>query len=379
MSKLGRSINKLDIDSLKMLPGAVNHQTLTKDKRTLLDSNATSLEHDPVLIDLSVMGETSHGSDTLLGKIIRSLTRRSISLASKTVNSLVHISTVEVSILSSTWNSGGNTSRMPGSNTSDLTKTTMGLTWKTGNSPTVSDSLETLTLGNSNDINILVLCEYRVNSDLLLEKSLCKVNLCSSISSSINLDFHDMCLLHTKVKFLNLCVCDNTYNGTELGNTGKFMLNVLSTISGVLGSILGVSLLLALVPVLVTTTLELIGKMLCEDGGEGTKSMGGLDVSNNSNNDHGWGLKDGDSINDFTLVHDGTRTVNSTNNVGHSSLVSTESGEVGSSRGISVLGEGTDAAEMVLGTLLGGESHVTMAGSFELTVRHVCWLVGCPA
>jgi hypothetical protein len=49
---------------------------------------------------------------------------------------------------------------------------------------------------------------------------------------------------------------------------------------------------------------------------------------------------------------------------------------VGCRSGISVLGEGTDAAKMVLGTLLGGESHMTMAGCFELTVGHVGLLVG---
>jgi len=69
-------------------------------------------------------------------------------------------------------------------------------------------------------------------------------------------------------------------------------------------------------------------------------------------------------------VHEGTGTVNSTDDVGHTSLVSTECGKVGSSRGIIVLGERTDTSEMMFGTLLGKKSKMTVTGSFELAVGH---------
>jgi hypothetical protein len=110
--------------------------------------------------------------------------------------------------------------------------------------------------------------------------------------------------------------------------------------------------------------------MLSKYGGKSTKSTGGLNVSDNSNDNHGRSLENGNGIDNLALVHEGTRTINSTNNVGHTSLVSTESGEVGSSRSITVLGERTDASEMVLGTLLGKESKMTVTGGFELTVGH---------
>jgi len=113
MTKLGGGIDKLDIDSLQVLPGRMNHHTLTHNKRSLLHTNNSTLEHNPVLIDLSVLDESSHGGDALLGKIGISLTRSLISLLSDTVNLLVKFSTVEVTILTSTCHSGGNTSRMP--------------------------------------------------------------------------------------------------------------------------------------------------------------------------------------------------------------------------------------------------------------------------
>ena len=40
------------------------------------------------------------------------------------------------------------------------------------------------------------------------------------------------------------------------------------------------------------------------------------------------------------------------------------------SRSISVLGEGTDATRVMLGTLFGEEPKVTVPGGFEFTVGH---------
>jgi len=113
VSELGGGIDELDVDSLEVLPGGLHHHRLAKDKRTLLNSNGSSLEHDPILVDLSVMGESSHGGDVLLSKISRSTARGGISLLSDEVYLLVNVGTVEVSILTGTGDGGGNTGRMP--------------------------------------------------------------------------------------------------------------------------------------------------------------------------------------------------------------------------------------------------------------------------
>jgi hypothetical protein len=69
-------------------------------------------------------------------------------------------------------------------------------------------------------------------------------------------------------------------------------------------------------------------------------------------------------------VHEGTWTVNTTDNVGHTSLVTTESGKVAFSFSV-ILREVTDATEVTLGTLLRQETQVTTARSFEFTVRPI--------
>jgi hypothetical protein len=62
------------------------------------------------------------------------------------------------------------------------------------------------------------------------------------------------------------------------GDTGAALL-------GVLLGVLGESLLLALVPVLVEATLDLVAQVLSPDGGERAETTGSLNVSDNTNSD----------------------------------------------------------------------------------------------
>ena len=43
---------------------------LPQGEDTLLGSDAASLDHDKVLLDLAVMGESAHGVDGLVGQIV---------------------------------------------------------------------------------------------------------------------------------------------------------------------------------------------------------------------------------------------------------------------------------------------------------------------
>jgi len=102
--------------------------------------------------------------------------------------------------------------------------------------------------------------------------------------------------------------------------------------------------------------------MLRENSSESSETKGGFDVPNNTNNDHRGGLNDSDSVNDLTLVHESTGTVDATNNVCHTGLISTEGGQMGCVLAV-VLGEGPDATGMALGTLLWQEAQIALSGS----------------
>mmetsp|Transcript_7897 Transcript_7897/g.14616 ORF Transcript_7897/g.14616 Transcript_7897/m.14616 type:complete len:321 (-) Transcript_7897:177-1139(-) len=318
------------------------HHRLTKDQRALLHTNHGTLKHDPVFIDFTVVNESSHGGDAFLGQIRLGLATGLVVLLTDAVHLLVEFRTVEISVLTGTSNRGRNTSRMPRSDTSDLSQTTVSLSRKTSDTPTGSHTLVTTTLGNTNNINVLVLVEDGINGDFLFEQALGKVHLGSGIST-VDLDLHDMSLLQPKIELLHLGVGNNTDNGAEFLDAFQLGINVLAAILRVLLGILGEGLLLGSVPVLVQASLELFVQVLGKDSCESAKAIGGFDVSDHTYDDHGGSFNDRNGIDDFTLVHEGTRTIHTTDDVSHTGFVSSERGKV---RGIArvVLGEGTNAS-----------------------------------
>ncbi|GER30440.1 large subunit ribosomal protein L3e [Striga asiatica] len=109
-------------------------------------------------------------------------------------NLLVHFGSVMVPILTSPSNCEGNSGRMPSTNTSHLTKTSVGFARKASHTPTSNNTLITLTLCDTNDINHLIFLEYSINRYLLLKEPIGKVDLLSN-SPAIHLDLHQVSLL----------------------------------------------------------------------------------------------------------------------------------------------------------------------------------------
>ena len=107
----------------------------------------------------------------------------------------------------------------------------------------------------------------------------------------------------------------------------------------VLLSVLGESLLLALVPVLVEAALDLVAQVLSPDGGEGSQTAGSLcarispvnsphsspisrtDVANETDDNHWWCVNDSAGLNDLLLVQLRAWTVEVTDDGGHAGLV----------------------------------------------------------
>jgi len=151
-----------------------------------------------------------------------------------------------------------------------------------------------------------------------------------------------------------------------LADLGELGLNILRSID-ILLLVLGESLSLGSVPVLVKSSLHVIGQMGSPYSGQSAKTVGGLNVSNNTNDIHGWGLQDSDSLNSLLLVKLGSRSLNFTNNVGHSSLVTNEGSEVDRLAGI-IAREGTNPASVVLSPLLGEELEGSVAWLLKFTM-----------
>ncbi|KAI6751448.1 hypothetical protein HG531_006144 [Fusarium graminearum] len=266
VSELGRGVDPLEADLLEGPSGGLGEHGLSEGHDTLLDTRDGTLEHDEVVLDLTVADETT-----------------------KTVIYLVvDRGSVMVTHLTGTGNSPLDVGRMPSTNTSDLSETLVGLARKLLGTPTGSDTVETVTLGDGDDVNHLVLLEDAGNIDGLLEELLTERDLVGD-AATVDLDLHKVGLLLLERGLSDLGVGEDTDDGAVLLDTLKLAGDGSTVVLGVLLGVLGESLLLGLVPVLVESALDLVAQMLGPNGGEGSQASGGLDVANQTNNDH---LKD---------------------------------------------------------------------------------------
>jgi len=131
VTHLGGGIDELKVDLFKSSSGDLGNQTLSKDEGSLLGTNTATLDDDEIFSDETVMGETTQGSDGLFSQIGSSGGVVSTTFVSNTntdsVNFLVHFSSVVITVLTSSGNGESNSGRMPSSDTSDLSETSMGL------------------------------------------------------------------------------------------------------------------------------------------------------------------------------------------------------------------------------------------------------------
>ena len=70
MTKLGAGVDELELDLLQGLPLGVGEERLPEGEHPLLGSDAAALDHDKVLLHLSVVGEATHGVDGLVGQVV---------------------------------------------------------------------------------------------------------------------------------------------------------------------------------------------------------------------------------------------------------------------------------------------------------------------
>lgn len=189
-----------------------------------------------------------------------------------------------VTALTCTSNSPLNVGRVPCTNTSNLTETLVGLTGKLLGTPTGSNTLETVTLGDGNDVNHLVLLKDAADLDGLLEKTVTECDLVGN-GATVDLDLHKVGLLLLQGSLADLSVSEDTDDGAVLLDALEFTGDGGALVLGVLLGVLGEGLLLGLVPVLVEATLDFVTQVLSPDGGEGSETTGSLDISNQTNSD----------------------------------------------------------------------------------------------
>ena len=156
---------------------------------------------------------------------------------------------------------------MPGTDTGDLAETLVGLARELLGAPTAGDTRETVTLGDGDAVDHLVLLEDAGHLDGLLEESVTELNLVGD-AATVDLDLHQVGLLLLERGLGDLSVGEDTDDLAVLLDALEFTSNVLATLFGVELGVLGEGLLLALVPVLVESSLDFVAKMLSPHRGQ---------------------------------------------------------------------------------------------------------------
>jgi len=353
VTELGGSIDVLELDVFVELSLGGWEQGLSQDKGSLLGSDTASLDHDVVISDNTVMWEATHWGNVLLGQIALSggIVLGTVSLSlTNSVDSLVALGSVVITRLTGSWDGEGDLGWMPGSDTTDLSQTSMSLSGKLPDAPSLGNAGESLTLGNTDDIDNLVGAEDLIDLKVLFELALDELNLIGG-AATVNLNFENVGLLGSEVALqVDLGVADGSDGGAEL--VDSLLPDILLVL---VVDVLGEGLLLGSVPVLVEPSLELVGEGVGPDSAQSSKSLYSLDVSNESDNLEWWSFDDGNGLDDFLLVKSGVDSVNVSGDVGHTSLETGESSEVWL-LGWVILREGPDLSSMLPGSLPWEES-----------------------
>jgi len=378
---LGGSIDELDLHLLLLPRLGGREDGLSDNNGSLLDTNDTTLDEEEILVDDTVMGESTNRGDVLSDSISLSgsvVLDTSDGTGSNSVDLLVDLSSGMVTQLTTSGDRPLDGSGMPGTDTSDLSETSVSLSVESGDTESLDDTLGTLTLGDSDSVNALVILEDLSDGNLLLELAVGPVDLLGDVAS-VDLDLHDVRLVLSELELADLGGDENSDDSAVLLDSLKISLDgglgliVLGESLGVLGE----SLLLGGHPVLVESSLDILVKLGSPDGGEGTESTGGLDVTDKSDNLDRGALNDGGGLNDILLDDLLTfTTLLVLDDVSHTGLVTNESGEV-DGLGSIVSGEMSYATSMMTGTSLGQVGEGAASGMLKLSVGHIreCFLL----
>ena len=219
---------------------------------------------------------------------------------------------------------------MPCSNTTNLSKTSVSLSGHSGNTESLDNTLSTFTSGYTNGIDHFVVIEDFADGNFTFEFAESPVDLLGD-GTTIDLDFNELSLSLSEVKLAELGGGEDSDNLAVLSDSIKISVDGFLALLFFLPSlgILGEGLLLGVNPVLVESSLEFLWDVLSPNGGECSETSWGFDVTNNTNDFHGWGFDDGDWLDDISL--DDLLTFSllvMSGDVGHTSLVTNEGGKM---------------------------------------------------
>jgi hypothetical protein len=248
VTSLGSSVDELELDLFEVVSGSHGSEGVSKSDDPLSGTGDGTLEHDKVVLDIRVSRPTTEGVDVLLRDVEIGRGVLGVRARSDSVDLLVHFGSLMVTVLTRSSNREHDVGRMPSTDTGDLSETSMSLSGKLLGTPSSGDTFVTVTLGDGNDIDDLVLLEDGGNLNLLFEVGSGKLDLVGN-RSTVDLDLHEVGLLLLETGLGELGVAEDSNDGTVLLDSLHLSADRLAVVLRELLGVSGEGLLLGSVPV----------------------------------------------------------------------------------------------------------------------------------
>jgi len=162
-------------------------------------------------------------------------------------------------------------------------------------------------------------------------------------------------------------VDEQSDDGAFVSNSFQIGVDGVLLVTLVLEGVLGEGLSLAAIPIFIEAPLAFFRDVLGPDSGQRSESLRSIDVSDNSDGDHGWCFKDSDGLDHFLLVKFRSRLFNLSNDVSATGLVAHESGQMWLLR-VVILGKALDFSFASVCPLFWQKTERTTSWCFKFSV-----------
>lgn len=113
MTELTARVDKLQLDLLQGSARSMRNQGLAEGQNTLFHTNTSTLDHNKILLDNTIMRESAKRGDAFGRQVKFGAARGFVLGGADAIDFLVHLRAVMIAVLTGTGNGIANASRMP--------------------------------------------------------------------------------------------------------------------------------------------------------------------------------------------------------------------------------------------------------------------------
>jgi hypothetical protein len=333
VSHFGSGIDGFQVNLFQIFSFVVDQEWFSEQDWSLSDSHTGSLDHNEIVLNFTVVWETTNWVDGFLSQIGLGRTVIDVNLAvfgfvasAKSVDFFVNFDSVVVTFLTTSGDGVGNSGWMPSTNTGDFSETSVRFSGEFFGTPSAGYTLSSVTLSDTNAIGVIICGEDLVNWNLFFKEACSKFDLGSGVAT-VDLKLDDVSFLLFEWEKFHLGMGDESDNLAVLFDLVQSSL-LTSFRFGPFFLVLSESQFLGFSPVFVKSPFSFVRDVLSPDGFESSEASWSLDVSDDTDADHWRTIDDGTWLDDFFFVEFVALSSDFSDNVGHTGFITDETGQM---------------------------------------------------